>query len=806
MCSIGKTQSLQTTFKGGNRLQGIYFQVDVLDDINLVSLTGSFADAGHVYVHVRAGSIGEQLGGNWSLVKNMQISTGGQHLVPIGQVLTRGSYTLHVACSSSIIYSDALSISEVLAQEHPEDDNLIIYNGWGTADCDVIPPDRDYSGCPCRSWNGIIEYRCEVESVYRDQHLRRLVAAMHRDTVFADVEIQCGNQSFPAHRLVLASASPVFAKMLQAEMKEACTGKIAIEDVPPEVVAKALRYMYTGEVADDVDIESLGFAHKYDITGMMQPVSSKILKNLSPDNVSATVRSLRPYKRAHSDVDTENGLSELHARVRQRVLKDLKLIEAPEALLYLDGLKRTVLHLALLRWRTDLVKLLLTYEDDPRFAELALRPYQAGGDKDKDQVPCHHLALSGVQLEHAAASSLQCLQLLLELPLPLVQQVDNSGRNALHVACSFGSADAVQMLLAKGAEAGLQDDHGLLPLHYAIDSRSVPCVQAVLQASDQSLFPNELNPFYRCIERQAWEVALLLHKRNWNMGDEAEIDRIFCFAKERGLDKEWEFVCEKGLEGASAMEEVVWNAEVFKEPGTVLVTHPLCTNHRAIPKDADDPEVRLALISRIPENPHRLEVLCGPNGVLRADQFRDLRWIPEASQAALVDVLRVHEFWYVKKLMDKVEEAKGYDSRHLPVDAGDTKVSEESWSAASRAAGAVLEAVDQVCNETARNAFCCVRPPGHHLGPAGAVDKQALEHGLTSCDKKGPSRKKNRIQTPYFTRILHTCGGLARGTVRTEIHTGVQQFSIPRFQEEYHPAVILVMFMRRSTGFPAFGR
>lgn len=329
MCSIGKTQSLQTTFKGGNRLQGIYFQVDVLDDINLVSLTGSFADAGQVYVHVRAGSIGEQLGGNWSLVKNMQISTGGQHLVPIGQVLTRGSYTLHVACSSSIIYSDALSISEVLAQ----DDNLIIYNGWGTADCDVIPPDRDYSGCPCRSWNGIIEYRCEVESVYRDQHLRRLVAAMHRDTVFADVEIQCGNQSFPAHRLVLASASPVFAKMLQAEMKEACTGKITIEDVPPEVVAKALRYMYTGEVADDVDIESLGFAHKYDITGMMQPVSSKILKNLSPDNVSATVRSLRPYKRAYSDLDTENGLSELHARVRQRVVKDLKLIEA-----CLDGL------------------------------------------------------------------------------------------------------------------------------------------------------------------------------------------------------------------------------------------------------------------------------------------------------------------------------------------------------------------------------------------------------------------------------------------------------------------------------------
>lgn len=25
-----------------------------------------------------------------------------------------------------------------------------------------LPQDRDYSGCPCRSWNGIVEYRCEA--------------------------------------------------------------------------------------------------------------------------------------------------------------------------------------------------------------------------------------------------------------------------------------------------------------------------------------------------------------------------------------------------------------------------------------------------------------------------------------------------------------------------------------------------------------------------------------------------------------------------------------------------------------------
>eukprot|EP00435_Cladocopium_sp_Y103_P019535 s3128_g4.t1 len=109
-----------------------------------------------------------------------------------------------------------------------------------------------------------------------------------------------------------------------------------------------------------------------------------------------------------------------------------------------------------------------------------------------------------------------------------------------------------------------------------------------------------------------------------------------------------------------------------------------------------------------------------------------------------VNALRVHEFWYVHKLMETVEKvrAQGHN-RPVPIDSGDTKVTPESgfpkghlrvWSngaagtgdIALYAAGAVLEAVDQVCGESARNAFCAVRPPGHHLGPAGAVDKKDL--------------------------------------------------------------------------------
>lgn len=48
---------------------------------------------------------------------------------------------------------------------------------------------------------------------------------------------------------------------------------------------------------------------------------------------------------------------------------------------------------------------------------------------------------------------------------------------------------------------------------------------------------------------------------------------------------------------------------------------------------------------------------------------------------------------------------------------GDTSVSTHSWEVALAAAGGVLNAVDAVMQERARNAFCVVRPPGHHARP-----------------------------------------------------------------------------------------
>jgi acetoin utilization deacetylase AcuC-like enzyme len=60
-------------------------------------------------------------------------------------------------------------------------------------------------------------------------------------------------------------------------------------------------------------------------------------------------------------------------------------------------------------------------------------------------------------------------------------------------------------------------------------------------------------------------------------------------------------------------------------------------------------------------------------------------------------------------------------ARNAPVHLDpDTRVSAQSYRAATVAAGAVLAAVDAVMEERAQNAFAAVRPPGHHAFPQRA--------------------------------------------------------------------------------------
>ena len=77
-----------------------------------------------------------------------------------------------------------------------------------------------------------------------------------------------------------------------------------------------------------------------------------------------------------------------------------------------------------------------------------------------------------------------------------------------------------------------------------------------------------------------------------------------------------------------------------------------------------------------------------------------------------------------------VQTKRGVPPRKIkPIANSDTFWSSGTLRAASRAAGAAVEAVKRVVEGRNRHVFCCVRPPGHHAGLEGATEN-AVSSGI----------------------------------------------------------------------------
>ncbi|HRI17437.1 MAG TPA: histone deacetylase family protein [Burkholderiaceae bacterium] len=110
-----------------------------------------------------------------------------------------------------------------------------------------------------------------------------------------------------------------------------------------------------------------------------------------------------------------------------------------------------------------------------------------------------------------------------------------------------------------------------------------------------------------------------------------------------------------------------------------------------------------------PECPQRLDAIHDYLLATGLEAALDVRSAPEASLASLA---LAHESHYVAELKDLLEQvaASGKPRALDP----DTVAGTGTWRAALRAAGAAVAATDAVIAGEVDNAFCAVRPPGHH--------------------------------------------------------------------------------------------
>lgn len=129
---------------------------------------------------------------------------------------------------------------------------------------------------------------------------------------------------------------------------------------------------------------------------------------------------------------------------------------------------------------------------------------------------------------------------------------------------------------------------------------------------------------------------------------------------------------------------------------TAIYSHPDCLKH-----DMGDWH---------PESPSRLQAIEDQLILARLDGLLERRLAPLAEVPA---ILRNHSEGALALVRDHVPATPG-DT--YPLDA-DTLLCHASYDAALRAAGAALAATDAVIAGDIANAFCAIRPPGHHATP-----------------------------------------------------------------------------------------
>ena len=156
---------------------------------------------------------------------------------------------------------------------------------------------------------------------------------------------------------------------------------------------------------------------------------------------------------------------------------------------------------------------------------------------------------------------------------------------------------------------------------------------------------------------------------------------------------------------------------------TALIAHARCAKHQPGAEHPEAPERFAAVLQGLEDAALTLRLQRLPPLTVGAE---DLRTVHSARYLALAER----------------EIAAGEEQ----LSTGDTAVGRESWTAALAGAGSALAGVDAVLTGAARNAFCIVRPPGHHAGP---------EQGMGFCILNNIALAARRAQQRHgLERVL----------------------------------------------------
>ena len=427
-----------------------------------------------------------------------------------------------------------------------------------------------------------------------------------------------------------------------------------------------------------------------------------------------------------------------------------------------DG--QTALHCAILSGQNLMVEMLLEKGADPfatlegsppvhvactmasfaKFREASLEmvkvllPHLTRHDVEDD----YHRTAMSIAAQHGSKEI--CAYLIQNYEAPneeddlkaYLNQKDRSGRTALIWAANYNRADVVELLLENDSSMlNDTDTDGNTALIHAVRNNSAECVKVLIKRNADADIVN------------------------------AKEESAKCIAKRRGYDDLVSL-----LNGKKGKKETT-------PPGVngLIIAPDACLLHHSCPA------IKRGCSFDVPtENVQRLTCIMNPvNGTLRAADFSESSTLSidtTESPAQMVDVLRCHEYNYIKKVQkicESLPDVTVHSSAIGTID-GDTTVCSHSFHAALCAAGAAIKAVDAVVigeeHEKCQRVFCAVRPPGHHAGPLGPVGLPGDPIGQGS---HGFCLINNVAVAAAYARCVHRHKGIKKvAIIDFDVHHG----------------------------------
>lgn len=305
---------------------------------------------------------------------------------------------------------------------------------------------------------------------------------------------------------------------------------------------------------------------------------------------------------------------------------------------------------------------------------------------------------------------------------------DKFGNTPLHWAARAGNEEVAHILVLKSCSPDIQNLQGELALHWAMRAgkTGLGVVRVLLENGARASLFNNL--FQRPID-----VAADGFDSVCQLGESVGIGRTISDVKDKRVSQEI----------IDAKRQSRMNFLCFSpQSRTLLLHHPECLEH--VPKSESDWEApdrvnaimksmesnvrefevqvstdfdkaSLELLSRV----HSAEYLTFVNNLSKELEKRRDEQINKDSVSNLTSKLKKEVS--VVPFTPMVQRTMGRDTEVKKGSHSDTSFSSGSLRAARRAAGAVQHAVDCVLVGRNRNAFCVVRPPGHHAGINGLL-------------------------------------------------------------------------------------